>query len=235
MAQTNQPASKVGASKADGSMTAGSKVVTVSATYGAGGSIVAPKLAALLGLPFFDRLVHVQSPQTPDERVERIVERLTKEEHSQAPSGRLMASLTHLGSGLGLPTSSPDDMDPRRQLRRRVEDSVTRIATEPEGGVILGRAAAVVLAAAPRAFHVRLHGPVDRCRAQGAALEGVTDEVARVHQHESDRAWTRFVTRLFDREPGDPKLYHLMIDSTAVPLDRCVELIAVAANGFWER
>ena len=32
-------------------------VITVSATYGAGGSVIAPRLASQLGLPFVDRLI----------------------------------------------------------------------------------------------------------------------------------------------------------------------------------
>ena len=32
-------------------------LVTVSATYGAGGSVIAPRLADALGLPFLDRLI----------------------------------------------------------------------------------------------------------------------------------------------------------------------------------
>src|SRR5205823_5794203 len=33
------------------------RVITISATYGAGGTIVAPRLAERLGLPFADRLI----------------------------------------------------------------------------------------------------------------------------------------------------------------------------------
>ena len=34
------------------------RVLTVSATYGAGGSVIAPGVAKALGLDFFDRLIH---------------------------------------------------------------------------------------------------------------------------------------------------------------------------------
>ena len=206
------------------------KVLTVSARYGAGGSVVGPKGAERLGLAFFDRLIHGAETRS----LEKIVERLTKEEENQAPTGRLMASLTQLSAGFGLPQPSPDDMDPRRQLRRQVEASVARVSTG-DGGVILGRAAAVVLSGHPSSFHVRLAGPSDRCLAQGMLIEGVTEDVARDHQANTDRSWTRFVTRLFDRDPSDPGLYHLMVDSTAIPLDHCVELIAAAATAFWDR
>ena len=52
------------------------RVLTVSATYGAGGSVIAPRIAELLGVPFFDRLIHGEETRS----VDKIVERLTSEE-----------------------------------------------------------------------------------------------------------------------------------------------------------
>ena len=86
----------------------------------------------------------------------------------------------------------------------------------------------------PSAFHVRVDGPVERRIAQGAAIEGVSHDVAEAHQQDTDK-WARFVQRLFDRDPADVRLYHLVIDSTAFPLDDVVETLAFAATAFWER
>jgi hypothetical protein len=133
-----------------------------------------------------------------------------------------------------LPTPALVDVDRRGDLRRRVVASVAQISTTG-GGVILGRAAAVVLADHPMSFNVRLSGPADRCLAQGMSLEAVSEDVARAHQERADRAWGRFVTRLFDRDPADPRLYHLIVDSTVIPVERCVDLLAAAASAFWER
>jgi cytidylate kinase len=125
-------------------------------------------------------------------------------------------------------------MDPVQQLRRQVVASVHGILAGGEG-VILGRAAAVITADEPGAFHVRLSGPLERRIAQGMVIAGTTLEAAKQHQVDTDRAWTRFVSTLFDRDPADPSLYHLVIDSTAIPLDDCVNLISVAATSFWRR
>ena len=70
---------------------------------------------------------------------------------------------------------------------------------------------------------------------QGARIEGVSEDVARVHQQDTDKAWTRFVLRLFDKDPADPSLHHLIIDTTAIPLTDAVEVAASAAIAFWER
>ena len=206
-----------------------SRVITVSATYGAGGSVVAPALAERLGLPFYDRLTHGPDMRTP----ERIAERLTEEERTHAPPGRVVASLSHLGSALGMPVGDAPELDPSSDLRRQVAESVARIASGG-GGVVLGRAAAVLLAVHATSFHVRLDGPLDRRIAQGMRIEGVTEEVARAHQADTDKARSRFVQRLFESDPADPRLYHLIVDSTAVTLPDVVEAIAIAAVSFWD-
>ena len=46
----------------------------------------------------------------------------------------------------------------------------------------------------------------------------------------ADKARTAYVRRLYRCDPADPSLYHLVIDSTAMPLDTVVELILTAAR-----
>ena len=205
-------------------------MLTISATYGAGGSVVAPAAAARLQLPFFDRLLH--GPDT--RRAEAIMERLSDEERRHAPPGRLAATLAHLSAGLGIPVPDERDLNPREVLRRGVTASVSNIVASG-GGVILGRGGAVVLAGPPFAFHVRLDGPPERRLRQGMEIEGADEHAARVHQADADRAWSQFVQRVLDRDPADGRLYHLVLDSTVVPLDTCAEVIAAAAAAFWER
>ena len=204
-----------------------SVAVTISATYGAGGSVIAPRLAERLQMQFFDRLIH----GTEQQHAAAIVEHLTDAERDQAPATGILASLANLTSVLGLPVSGAD-ADPRRQLRRQVEASVND-ALAGGGGVILGRAAAVVLAGNAAAYNVRLTGPHDRRVAQGMAIEGVSETEAATRLADTDKAWSRFVMRLFDKDSADPALYHLVLDSTALPLEVCVELIATAAQAYW--
>jgi cytidylate kinase len=95
--------------------------------------------------------------------------------------------------------------------------------------VILGRGAAVVLGK-DRGFHVRLDGPADRRLAQGAAIEGIDADKARVHMRAADKARTDYVRRLYGVDPADASLYHLVIDSTAMPIEAVVEVILTAAG-----
>jgi cytidylate kinase len=202
------------------------RTVTISATYGAAGSVIAPALADRLGLPFFDRLLH-----DPATSAARLLERLSEEERSDTPPGPV-ASLAHVSSGLGFPIPAADDLNPREALRARIEASVTRIAES--GGVILGRGAVVVLAGAPGVFHARLDGPVDRRIRAGMYIEGVPYDVARQHQTVADREWSKFGQRVFKRDFGDARLYHLVLDTTALGVAASIDVLAAGAGAFWE-
>jgi cytidylate kinase len=200
------------------------RLITVSAAYGAGGSVVAPALADRFGLPFLQRVTtsegRVAEPGPCDEQ-------LSEEEVKATPVHRLLAHLTQaMPAG---PTQSPPSTHHQDEhLRDCGEAGIHRLLAEG-GGVILGRAAAVVLGK-DHGFHVRLDGPADRRIRQGAAIEGISEEQAEQRRGAADKARIAYVRRLYRRDPADTSLYHLVIDSTAMPLDTVIELIVAAAR-----
>ena len=199
------------------------RLITVSASYGTGGSVVAPALAERLGLPFLQRVTtsegHPAEPGPCDEQ-------LTEEELKATPIHRLLASFTH-AMPVGPTVSPPSAHHQDQRIRGYGETGILRLLAGG-GGVILGRAAAVVLGK-DRGFHVRLDGPPDRRVVQGAVVEGISEEQAQERLRAADKARTAYVRRLYRCDPADPSLYHLVIDSTAIPLDTVVELIVTAA------
>jgi cytidylate kinase len=201
------------------------RLITVSATYGAGGSVIAPALAHRLGVPCLQRLTTTAGGGLAEQPAS--AERLSAGEAKTTPVHRLLASLSHaLPAG---PTQSPPPpATHHRDLRREAEASIHRVAAAGEG-VILGRAAAVVLGKG-HGYHVRLDGPPARRIAQGALIEGIGLDEARVHMAAADRARTAYVRRLYGVDPADASLYHLVIDSTVMPIEAVVELILTAAR-----
>jgi cytidylate kinase len=201
------------------------RLITVSASYGAGGSVVAPALADRLGVPFLQRVTtsegHVAEPGPCDEQ-------LSMEEAKTTPVHRLLAHFTQaMPAG---PTQSPPSTHHQDEhLRGYGEAGIHRLLASGGGAVILGRAAAVVLGK-DRGFHVRLDGPAERRVVQGAVVEGISEEQARERLRAADKARNAYVRRLYRCDPADASLYHLVIDSTAMPLDTVVELILTAAR-----
>lgn len=199
-------------------------VITVSATYGAGGSIVAPALARRLGVPLLGR---VTAP--PGELAHRreATESLSPEERRTIPVHRLLASLT-AAVPAGPTVSPPSARHQEEELRRRNDAEIADFVATG-GGVILGRAAAVVLGR-QGGFHVRLDGPEDRRATQGARIEGVDPEESEARLRACDAARAAYVERLYRVDPADASLYHLVLDTTAIPLEDAVELILAAAR-----
>jgi cytidylate kinase len=203
------------------------RILTISAGYGAGGSAVGPMLAERLGLPFADRLIKAHSDREP------VAEGVTEAELDEEPRGALVRSLALLSPTWNLPTAPEEPEDVPERMRAAVEESLRELI-EGGGAVILGRGAAACIGRhRPWAFHVRLDGPVDRRATRGALWEGIDVEAAMSRLEETDTARARYTQRLFNRDPSDPELYHLVIDSTVLSMESCVDVLAVAAQDYW--
>ena len=204
-------------------------VITVSATYGAGGSVIAPRLAQELGWPFIDRLISADAVA----QSLRSQEGLAHGEQDSTPTGRFLsyfARAATVGAVIGPDPDLEDDSD----IRTRTEKALQGVLAGA-GGVILGRAASIVLASRPLTYHIRLDGPVERRVAWAAPHEGLTLDAARRRQSETDRARTSFVKRLYRADPANPLLYHLILDPTVIGVDAAVDVIERAAAAFFEQ
>jgi cytidylate kinase len=199
-------------------------VVTISSSYGAGGSVVAPDLAGRLGLPFVDRALVPSAVQgaagdeglAPDERGEGLLRRLV------AGAARMPALI-----GVTMP-QPPAGLSDEERFRAENEAGMCHLV-ETTGGVVRGRGGAAFLGGDSRCFHVRLDGPVEARVRQAMRIEGIGEEEARQRQAETDRARSLYVQRFYQRDVHDPTLYHLILDSTVIPLPVCAEVIARAA------
>jgi cytidylate kinase len=215
-------------------------VVTVSATYGAGGSVIGPRLATELGLPFLDRLISADAAGAAlasggagdaDAGTAKSQEGLVKGEQEATPVGRFLsyfARAATVGAVIGPEPELEDDTDIRARTEKALSDL---LGGAP--GVVLGRAGAVVLRERPRAYHVRLDGPVKRRIEWAAPYEHLTREEATRRQAETDRTRTSFVKRLYRVDPADPSLYHLIIDPTVLGVEATVDVIKLAAGAFF--
>jgi cytidylate kinase len=67
---------------------------------------------------------------------------------------------------------------------------------------------------------------------QAILLQNVDEETARQTVRRLDRAHATYLKQFYGVDVDDQTLYHLRIDSTAMPLETCVELIALAARSL---
>jgi Cytidylate kinase-like family len=200
-------------------------VVTFSAAYGAAGAEVAPVVAERLGLPFHDRAI---AAQVAGRLGVPVAEAEANDETVVRGLWRLVASLGTMPDPVGgvLPTSSLPDARAYRQQTERVLEEIAAGA----GGVVLGRAGALVLRDRPDVLHVRLDGPRDRRLAAAVERSGRSLEEVRREMEANDRTREAYVRHFYRCDPGEARHYHLVVDSTALPVETVVELVVTAAR-----
>jgi hypothetical protein len=200
-------------------------LVTLSATYGAGGSTVGPRVAERLHVPFLDRAI-------PASVAERLAVPLTEADGHDEAIGSLLSRmalrLAPMGQAFGAPAAVPAGMLDELAYCKATEQIVREHAATGDA-VILGRAAALILREERRALHVRLSGPPRRRIEQAMRLRGADRATAERELEETDRARETYVRHFYRADSRHPRHYHLMLDSTALGIDACVELIVLAA------
>jgi hypothetical protein len=200
-------------------------VVTFSAAYGAAGAEVAPAVAERLGLPFHDRAI---AAQVAGRLGVPVAEAEANDETVVRGWWRLVASLGTMPDPVGgvLPMAALPDARAYRQQTERVLEEIAAGA----GGVVLGRAAAMVLGKRPDVLHVRLDGPRDRRLAAAVERSGSRLDDVRRAMEVNDRTREAYVRHFYRCDPEDARHYDLVIDSTGLPLETIVDMVVMAAR-----
>jgi hypothetical protein len=201
-------------------------VVTIAALYGASGSVIGPRVAERLGVPLLDREIPAAVARRsglPDEAVASV------DQQPHSGLDRLASSLGRTSTTSGGAGGSEERLDlQERQLRGYIEQFLAESAIS--GGVAIGRGGMVVLGSVPWALHVHLGGPREARVQVRMAQDGIDRETAERRQKAEDRYRIAYVRRVYGAHGEDPALYHLMLDTTALELDTCADLIVTAAH-----
>jgi MFS family permease len=201
------------------------RTITISASYGSGGEVVSRAVAGKLGLPFLDRAISVKVASELKVPLESVLD------SQDEASDRLTELFSSLARGVGpLAPSAAPDMDQGDQsdlFQHGAEHVIREIALA--GGVILGRGAVLVLQGEPGVLHVRLDGPAERRVRRVEQTQGIDEATAKHDQHHTDQARKVYMRHLYGVDGTDTGLYHLVIDTTVVPVERAVEIIVEAS------
>jgi hypothetical protein len=203
------------------------RLVALSAAYGAAGSRVGPAVAERLGVPFVDRAI----PLAVAERLDVPVD--VAEERDESVARGLLERMLQgfIGADTGAPMPPTPELISEEDFRAATEEVLRRQAASGEG-VILGRGAAFLLRDQPDVLRVRLHGPAEARVRRAMELQGLDEDTARRGLARTDRAHAEYAKRFYGVNIDDPRLYHLMLDGSAFPVEECAELIARAASAL---
>ena len=204
-------------------------VVTVSAAYGAGGQVIAERVASRLKVPVVDQEI----PADVALRLQLAPDVIAAHDE-QTASGvsrfwdLFSRSALPLGEGVRADVIRGEKVEEVEQRRyvAATEAAVGRAAAS--GGVVLGRAAALILRNRPGALHVRVHGPVWARLRQAMADDGLDHTAAQQRLDGNDRFRKAYTRHLYNVDVDDPRAYHLVLYSTALSYDACSDLIIAA-------
>ena len=143
-------------------------VVTLFESYGSGASYIGPRVAQALGVPF-----HAQAFSSEE------IESAMVERESEGPLSQVFSAMggQYLGiEGASVAMAQQDTYD------LAMENTRTVVEDARQGGVILGRNGALILADWPVALHVKLDGPLTKRIERAAKDSGIDIERAAKRQ-----------------------------------------------------
>ena len=184
-------------------------------------------VAERLGVPFVDRAIPAKVASDLGVTLE---DALARDERVKGWLHRLLTAAAPISSDyLVGPTPPRVALLPDTEYVTCTRHAIHETVRE-HGGVIVGRAAAIVLRDHPTALHVRLDGDPERRIRQAMRTLHIDEHEARNSQIQNDNARTSYVRHFYRVDPTDPAHYHLLLDSTRLSFDTCAELIIRAAR-----
>jgi cytidylate kinase len=137
-----------------------------------------------------------------------------------------LAPLAQIAAGASPVTSRPPN---ERSYVHATEQIIGHYADTGQA-VILGRAATEILRDHPGVLRVRLDGSVQARTRQAMRIQGIDHDTAAHRRRQTDRARDDYLRHFYNADPHDASRYHLVLDTTAIDLDTCVQIIALAAE-----
>src|SRR5829696_9045659 len=194
-------------------------VVTLFESYGSGASYVSEKVAQALGIP-----LHAQAFSS--EELENAMERRESEGvHTRVFGAMGGPYATYAGlEGPGVAMAQRDNYELVMQNTRFVKEAAR------EGGVIVGRNGAFILADWPGALHVRLDGPLEQRIARAAQESGISLEQAAQRQKREDQVRADMSLEFYGFDPREVDRYHLVVNTGLIDLDTCADIIVQVAR-----
>jgi cytidylate kinase len=195
-------------------------VVTLFESYGSGASYVSARVADALGVP-----LHAQAFSSEE------IEAAMSVHESRGLLTRVFNAMG--GSYAGYAgTDSPNIVLAQEGNNYELVAANTRYVEDAarEGGVIVGRNGAFILADLPGALHVRLDGPLEQRIARAAQESGIDLEQAAQRQKREDQVRADLSIEFYGWDPREVDRYHLVLNTGLMDLDTCADIIVQVAR-----
>jgi len=192
------------------------KIITVSREFGSGGRTIARQIAEKLNLAYYDKeLVKQVATETG------FHEDFVEQQGEYATSGNWFAyALSQRGGPLPNMLSADDFL---WAIQRKV---ILEIAEKDEPCVIVGRCADYILRDRDDCLNIFIHAPMDARAERIVRLYGESDKPAEKRLEDKDKRRRLYYKRYTGRDWGISQNYHLSLDSQALGIENCVDIVS---------
>jgi len=199
------------------------RIITISREFGSGGRTIGKMLAERLGIAYYDKeLVKQISMETGFDPG-------YIEEHGEYAQGRSILSYI-FGQGANLHPGAMNGMTTADFLWCMQRKIILEIA-ERESCVIVGRCADYILRDREDALHVFIHAPKAQRAERIVKLYGESDIAPEKRLDDKDARRKVNYRHFTGGEWGAARNYHISLDSAALGLESCAEIIEKAYRG----
>jgi glucuronide carrier protein len=195
----------------------GKPVVTIFEAYGAGADHVGRKVAEALNLPYHEQAFSSEAIEAGED--------------SSTDQSAVLAQVFAVMGGAYGGFDGRDVATTQRQKYELVMDNNRRVwEFADEGGVIVGRNGAAVLASRPNTVHVLLTGSVEDRVARAAEEAAISREQAAKRQEREDQVRADMSIVMYGWDPRLPDGYDLVMNTSRLSLDAVVRAIVDAVR-----
>lgn len=195
--------------------------ITVGRSFGSGGHTIGHALAKHFDVPFYDHELLIEAARHSGLSTDCF-------ERNDERTPRFLSGLYHFNMGVyAMPWQGDSNSISGDTVYKTQCDLIRSLAAEGSC-VIVGRTADYVLRDMPNVVNIFIHAPEDVCvqRIMQRSEKPLTREQALSLMRKTNRLRANFYNFYSDKTWGDASSYHLTIDSSALPLDSIVRIIA---------
>jgi cytidylate kinase len=201
--------------------------ITISSAYGAGGGLVAPRVAERLGFAMLDRAISARVA----EDLRCSLEEAEEGERKLTFADRFFRNLAPLADTVtGGAAIAAADGAAAEEFRSEANQIMTEALKT--GAVILGRGGAAALRDHPNVLRIRLYGSAEERLKAAEKFGEISVDTAEHNLHEVDAARAKYVQHLYGCDIDNPSLYHLQLNTPLLELEQCITMIVDAYRAF---
>jgi cytidylate kinase len=188
-------------------------IINIGRQVGAGGMEIGKKLAELFNIDFYDNsLIQMAAKEAG-------MDSSYFENADESPADKLMLALSNDPMSL---TSEP--VFGRDELYKMQSDVIRKIASITSC-VIVGRTSDYVLRDFSNCFNIFIYAPLEKRMDYIMKTKHISERSAHYLIHKVDKKRELFYNHYTNKKWGDPKSYHVCIDSSILGFDETAQVL----------